>query len=88
MTEKAPPNNLPKWEECALRVANSNFIDKRVSDGGYGPEFDSKTATHLHRFIHEYDDDDPYKSEWFLHRLELVLEEARSEAQKQATSNT
>lgn len=75
-----PPNNLPTWAECALRVDNSDFIAKRVSDGGYGPEPDSLLATELHRFIYEYDDADPYRSAWFLHRLELVLEEARREA--------
>lgn len=73
--EPAPPNNLPDWNECALRVANSDFIAKRVAEGGYGPEHDSKLATELHRFIHEYDDSDPYRSAWFLHRLEKLLQE-------------
>ena len=76
----APPNNLPTWAECAMRVDNSDFIARRVADGGYGPEPDSKLATQLHRFIYEYDDADPYRSAWFLHRLELVLEEARTQA--------
>lgn len=78
--DEAPPNSLPDWDECALRVANSNFIAKRVAEGGYGPEPDSKLATQLHRFIYEYDDADPYRSAWFLHRLELVLEEAKRES--------
>ena len=78
--DPAPPNNLPTWAECALRVDNSDFISKRVAEGGYGPEPDSKLATELHRFIYEYDDADPYRSAWFLHRLELVLEEARRES--------
>ena len=76
----APANNLPDWSECALRVANSDFIAKRVAEGGYGSEPDSKLATELHRFIYEYDDADPYRSAWFLHRLELVIAEAKREA--------
>lgn len=76
----APANNLPDWTECAMRVANSDFIAKRVAEGGYGAEPDSKLANALHRFIYEYDDADPYRSAWFLHRLELVLEEAKLEA--------
>ena len=78
--EDAPPNNLPDWDECALRVANSDFIAKRVAEGGYGPEPDSLLATELHRFIYEYDDADPYRSAWFLHRLELVIEEVKRES--------
>jgi len=78
--EPAPPNSLPDWSECALRVANSDFIAKRVAKGGYGPEPDSKLANELHQFIYEYDDADPYRSAWFLHRLELVIAEAKREA--------
>jgi hypothetical protein len=77
--DPAPPNNLPSWAECALRVGNSDYIAKRVAEGGYGPDPDSELATQLHRFIYEYDDSDPYRSAWFLHRLELVLEEAKRE---------
>lgn len=77
--EPAPSNSLPDWDECALRVANSDFIAKRVSEGGYGADPDSKLATQLHRFIYYYDDADPHGSAWFLHRLELVLNEARGE---------
>jgi len=72
-----PPHSLPHWGECAMRVENSDFIAKRVAEGGHGPDADSKLATELHRFIYEYDDADAYRSAWFLHRLELVLEEAR-----------
>lgn len=73
--EAAPPHSLPNWSECAMRVDNSNFFEKSVAEGGYGPEWDSKLASELHRFIYEYDDADPYRSAWFLHRLELVLKE-------------
>lgn len=78
--EPAPPNSLPDWSDCSLRVGNSNFITKRVAEGGYGPECDSKLATELHRFIYEYDDADRYRSAWFLHRLELVIKEAQANA--------
>jgi hypothetical protein len=78
--EQAPPNSLPTWDECALRVSNSEYIAKRVAEGGYGAEADSMLASELHRFIHEYDDADPYRSGWFLHRLELLLNETRAEA--------
>lgn len=76
----APTNSLPDWDECALRVANSDFIAKRVAEGGYGAEPDSKLATQLHRFIYEYDDADPFRSSWFLHRLELLVNELRGQA--------
>lgn len=80
LPEQAPPNNLPDWSECAMRVSNSDHFAKQVAEGGYGPEADSKLATALHRFIHEYDDASRYRSAWFLHRLELVLNETRAEA--------
>lgn len=78
--EPAPSNNLPEWDECALRVANSEFFAKNVAEGGHGPDADAKLATELHRFIHEYDDADGYRSAWFLHRLELLLDETRRAA--------
>lgn len=71
----APPNSLPTWSECAMRVENSDFIAKRVAEGGYGAESDSLLASALHRFIYEYDDANPYRSAWFMHRLEIVLQE-------------
>ena len=83
-TELAPPNSLPTFDECALRVENSNFLEKRAAGGGYGPEHDSRTATQLHRFVYEYDDADPVRSSWFLHRLELLLNEVRSASQPAA----
>ena len=76
--EEAPPNSLPNWSECALRVENSDFIEKRVAGGGYGAEPDSLLASELHRFIYEYDDADPYRSAWFMHRLEKLLDETRA----------
>lgn len=78
--EPAPKHGLPDHAECALRVSNSDFIEKRVAEGGYGPEPDSLLASDLHRFIYEYDDADPYRSSWFMHRLELVVQEVRAAA--------
>lgn len=75
----APTSSLPDWSECAMRVANSDFLAKRVAEGGYGPEHDSKLATELHRFIYEYDDADAYRSAWFLHRLEKLINEVKSQ---------
>ena len=72
------PNSLPTWGDCALRVGNSDFIAKRVAEGGYGAEPDTLLASELHRFIYEYDDADSYRSAWFLHRLERVLDEVRA----------
>lgn len=74
MPEPAPENSLPTWSECNQRVDNSNFIDERIADGGFGFEEDGYYANELHRFIHEYDDADPYRSAWFLHRLEKLIE--------------
>jgi hypothetical protein len=76
--EPAPPNSLPDWGECAMRVNNSEFLAKRIAEGGFGPDADSKLASELHRFIYEYDDADPYRSAWFLHRLERLLDETRA----------
>lgn len=83
----APPSSLPNWNECALRVANSSFIEKRVADGGYGADPDTKLATELHRFIYEYDDADPYRSAWFRHRLERLVQSLTSAPQPAAPSD-
>ena len=75
--EKAPKNSLPSWEECQLRVINSN--------GGYGADGDSKLATELHKFIYEYDDADNERSEWFFHRLEKLIIETEQAATQAAS---
>lgn len=80
MPEPAPANNLPDWKECRLRVENSEHIEKRISEGGFGFEEDGYYANELHKFIHDYDDADPYKSAWFLHRLEKLIEFVKQEA--------
>jgi hypothetical protein len=74
--DDAPKNSLPSWEECSLRVANSKYVEQRVG-GGYYDE-NVKYANQLHKVIYEYDDADPYRSAWFLHRLELLINEITS----------
>lgn len=76
--KRAPHSTLPIWSECKLRVENSDFIAKRVAEGGYGADHEALLATELHRFIYEYDDTDAYKSEWFRHRLEKLLQETKA----------
>lgn len=44
--------------------------EQLINEGDHSPK---------HRFIYDYDDADPVKSAWFLHRLELVIEEAKSD---------
>lgn len=72
-----PANSLPPWTECAAIVSNSDFAGKSAPEDGQGPRPGSELASALHRFIYEYDDADPFNSAWFLHRLELVLNEAK-----------
>lgn len=79
---EAPKHSLPNWSECSRIVENHAFraravagLEGQVLDTPAGP-----SPTALHRFIHEYDDADPYRSAWFLHRLELVLQEALAAA--------
>jgi hypothetical protein len=78
--EPAPQNSLPDWSECQLRCHNSDLAASRKAEGGYGEESDGLYAKQLHRFIYEYDDADSYKSEWFMHRLELLINEIRADA--------
>lgn len=72
---EAPSNSLPSWSECNLRVGNSEWL----KDNDREAECDSLTANPLHEFIYEYDDSDAYKSAWFLHRLENLIDFIRSE---------
>lgn len=74
--EPAPANSLPSWGECNMRVANSEYVEKegklRNPHGLY--------ANPLHEFICEYDDNDGFRSGWFMHRLELALNFVKQEA--------
>lgn len=78
--DPAPSNNLPDWNECSLRVSNTEYVEKRIADGGLGFEEPGLYANEIHKFIYEYDDSNPYKSAWFLHRLEKLIEFVKSEA--------
>ena len=83
--EQAPENSLPTWSECNLIIENDEFR-KRAEAGLEGQVLDTPRTTPeptaLHRFIHEYDDSDPYRSAWFLHRLECVLKEVTTPPQR------
>jgi hypothetical protein len=75
--DDTPSNNLPDWKECSLRVGNSKYAEEER-----GGEFSDGApyANELHRFIYEYDDSDPYRSAWFLHRLEKLIEFVKSDS--------
>ena len=84
--EQAPENSLPTWSECNLIIENDEFR-KRAEAGLEGQVLDTPRTTPeptaLHYFIHEYDDSDPYRSAWFLHRLECVLKEVTTPPQRE-----
>ena len=88
--EQAPENSLPTWSECNLIIENDEFR-KRAEVGLEGQVLDTPRTTPeptaLHRFIHEYDDSDPYRSAWFLHRLECVLKEVTTPPQRKPLTN-
>ncbi len=77
--EPAPPHSLPAWNECDTIIKNHEFR-QRAKAGLEGQVLDtaqeSPEPSALVRFIHEYDDADRYRSAWFMHRLEQVLQEA------------
>jgi hypothetical protein len=73
--DKAPPNSLPTWRECSLRISNEDYLKENcLSDDG-----DTLLPNELHRFIYEYDDSDEYKSAWFMHRLEKLIKFIKDE---------
>jgi hypothetical protein len=74
--EQAPAHSLPDWHACAVIIDNANFQQRAVA--GQQRNVPNIRPTALHRFIHEYDDADPYRSAWFMHRLEQVVNEARA----------
>lgn len=86
--EQAPLHDLPTWTECDLIIENHEFR-QRAAAGLEGAVLDlpevMPAPTALHRFIHEYDDSDPYRSDWFMHRLELVVKEAQGNVQPKGT---
>jgi hypothetical protein len=72
----APEHNLPDWTECSLRVDNAKYM----KDNGLNDEGDSLLPNPIHEFIYEYDDADPYRSAWFMHRLEKLIEFVKSQS--------
>jgi len=82
--EQAPKHNLPNWKECALRVGNQKYLADKgaIKDGKIVDDFyyDALLPEQIHAFIYEYDDSDEYKSSWFLHRLELLLNETKQQS--------
>ena len=72
-----PINSLPSWQECEARVDNREYLEgiEAIKDGVLIDDFYSETLLPdpIHEFIYEYDDTDPVRSAWFLHRLELLI---------------
>jgi hypothetical protein len=85
--DAAPSNSLPTWSECNRIIENDEFR-KRAEAGLEGQVLDTPRTTPvptaLHRFIHEYDCADSYRSAWFMHRLEQVLNEVTYPQPQQA----
>ena len=79
MPDDAPTNNLPTYEECALRVSNAEYLKENdlENDDFY---HDALLPNPIHEFIYEYDCADRYKSAWWMHRLEKLIEYVKSEA--------
>lgn len=80
--EKAPKHNLPTWKECMLLEANSRF--EYTGPISIEPE---PELTPLHEFILEYDDNDEYKSDWFMHRLEKLVNYVKVQTIYEAIDN-
>lgn len=78
--QDTPTNSLPDWKDCNLRVSNSNYVEARIASGGYGFDDDGHYANELHKFIYEYDCENEYKSAWWRHRLEMMIEFVKAEA--------
>lgn len=86
--EPATKNSLPTFKECRRIITNHEFRE-RAKAGLEGQVLDlprtTPIPTALHKFIYEYDDADPYRSAWFLHRLECVLKESTTPQRKPLT---
>jgi len=79
MPDEAPTNSLPTYEECALRVGNAKYLkDNNLENDA--SHHGTPLPTPLHEFIYEYDCADAYKSAWWMHRLEKLIEFVKSEA--------
>jgi hypothetical protein len=87
---EAPKHSLPAWGECSLRVDNRQYLESAgaIKDGVLIDDYycDSLLPDPIHEFIYEYDDADPYKSAWFMHRLELAINHAKAQHSEQLLS--
>ena len=78
--EEAPKTSLPSWSDCQSMVSNRDYliecgaIKNSVLVDDYYEDSNSLNLTPVHEFIYEYDDADPFKSGWFMHRLEMALD--------------
>ena len=73
----SPLSDLPSWEDCKIRVANREFIEKEELNINDFPE-PHNMPNELHEFLYEYDESDDYKSAWFRHRLERLINKVKS----------
>ncbi len=79
-----PLNSLPTWEECNARMNNKAYLEDigAIKDGVLVDDFYCETLLPdpVHEFIYEYDDVNDYRSAWFLHRLELLINYVESDS--------
>ena len=79
-----PLNTLPTWDECDTRMSNKRHLEDMgaIKDGILIDDFYCETLlpNPIHEFIYAYDDADAYRSAWFLHRLELVINHVKSDS--------
>ena len=79
--EDAPKNSLPSYSDCSLRVANAEFLkENKLEDDDF---YDgSLLPSAIHEFIYEYSATDEYKNNWWLHRLENLINFVRADERK------
>lgn len=62
---------LPTWLECS-EIMDEEINPQDVEFPRYG------VPTQLHKFIYEYDDADPVRSDIFMNMLKLLIEEIKT----------
>ena len=67
----APKNNLPSWDRC--RDMCTKVLDAEMKYVVISYDVGNPIAG----FIYEYDDANDYKSAWFMHRLERLIDYVR-----------
>lgn len=84
--DELPTNKLPSWNECMIRVDNEKYLnDNNLENDDY--YCDALLPNELHRFIYEYDDADPVRSAWFLHRLDKLIDFIKLEERENSFLN-